>query len=112
MFSALVNFYSIEGHSLEITQTPKNYKIGVALFIYYLFPLINVSTPKSHMVEYNLKVLDWDNDEGTVSVSKELGGVTGAVAVWESIKAGVEKNEESAEAAILLLAAWWRSARW
>ena len=66
---------------------------------------------KSHIAEYNSKVLDWDDDEGTVSVSKELGGVTGAVAVWESIKADVEKDEESAKAAISLLAAWWWSAR-
>ena len=57
-------------------------------------------------------MLDWDNDEGTISVSNELGRVTGAVAVWEIIKADVEKDEESAEAAISLLAAWWRSARW
>ena len=57
-------------------------------------------------------MLDWDDDEGTVSVSNELGRVTGAVAVWEIIKADVEKDEESAEAAISLLAAWWRSARW
>ena len=62
------------------------------------------------MVEYNSKVLDWDDDECTVSVSKELGGGTGAVAVWESIKADVEKDEDSAEAAISLLAARWRSA--
>ena len=57
-------------------------------------------------------MLGWDFDEGTVSVSKELGGVTGAVAVWESTEADVEKDEESAEAAILFLAAWWRAARW
>ena len=63
------------------------------------------------MVEYNSKVLDWDNDEGTVSVSKELGGVTGAVAVWESTEADFEKDEESAEAAISSLVAWWRAAR-
>ena len=64
------------------------------------------------MVEYNSKVLDWDDDEFTVSVSKELGGGTEAVAVWESTEADVEKDEESAEAAILFLAAWWRAARW
>ena len=64
------------------------------------------------MVKDNSKVLDWDNDEGTVSVSKELGGVTGAVAVWESTEADVEKDEESAEAAISVLAAWWGAARW
>ena len=64
------------------------------------------------MVKDNSKVLDWDNDEGTVSVSKELGGVTGAVAVWESTEADVEKDEESAEAAISALVAWWRAARW
>ena len=49
--------------------------------------------------------MDWVDDEGTVSVSKELGGVTGAVAVWESTEEDVERDEESAEASILGLAA-------
>ena len=58
------------------------------------------------MMEYNSKVLDWDDDEGTVSVSKELGGVTGAVAVWDSTEADVViRDEEFAEVSILVLAA-------
>ena len=57
-------------------------------------------------------MLDLEDDEGTVSVSKELGEVTGVVAVWESTEADVKRDEESAEAAILVLAAWWWAARW
>ena len=57
-------------------------------------------------------MLDWDDDEGTANVSNELGGVTGSVAVWESTEADVEKDLESAEAAILVLAAWWGEACW
>ena len=50
------------------------------------------------MLEDNTKVLDSVDDEGTVSVSKELVVVTGAVAVWKSTETDVERDEESAEA--------------
>ena len=48
----------------------------------------------------------------THSVSKKHGGVTGAVAVWESTEADVESDEESVEAVILVLAALWQAACW
>ena len=57
-------------------------------------------------MEDNTKELDWVDDEGTVSSSKELGGVTGAVAVWDSTEADVViRDEEFAEVSILVLAA-------